>query len=138
MATGEAEMFASMVRGRSDDEIYGLADMAGGSAALLGQLLEAMRNAVDIENAPDTRLGFRIDDKGTAHAYTIAVAGKQATVDQGTDGALVTIITSLPDFVRLLARELDWGEAFNTARVTAEGDLSLLMQLGTLFRQPAA
>ena len=138
MASSEQEMFASMVRGKSDEELYGVAQIAGGPAPLLDQAFGAMANAVDPDRAPDTRVGFVVDDKGTKHGYTLVVKDKKGSVEKANPPeAPVTMETSFPDFVRLMARDLDWTEAFSTGRIQTQGDVTLLMQLQNIFRQPA-
>lgn len=71
------------------------------------------------------------DDGGIFHAKV--ADGKATIADTAHENPNVTIITSLDDFAKLVAGELNATSAFMAGKLKIKGDMSLAMKLQSLL-----
>lgn len=125
----------ALVVGNNDKQLADLMEVYGGVAGVLAQAMGCVRDSVAAD-APDATLGFDLRCGGRAHRYTLVVRDGEAWVDAHSPyEAPVTLELTAQDFLRLLARELDWVESFAAGRVTHRGDLGYLARVQGLFGQ---
>jgi putative sterol carrier protein len=122
------------VKGKSDEEIMGFVGMFGGTDEALDTIFEGMRSALNPEKAQDCVVGYEIADDGTTHGYTVTVAGGAATYEKRDPAdARVTLGMSLPDFLRVVAGDLDGTQAFMAGKIKIKGDMMFAMQVPQMF-----
>lgn len=74
---------------------------------------------------------------GEVHRWTVAIAGDGARASPGTsEDPAVRLRTSVADFARIAAGELDAGEALLDGRLDVFGDVAVAARLGEMFGQP--
>ena len=82
---------------------------------------------------------YDLDTPGGLVSYQLKVDSGTCTLEKGTSGTpRVTLGLSLPDFLRLLAGELDPTQAFTSGQLKISGDLMFSQNLGTWFKQPGS
>ncbi len=122
------------VRGKSDEEILGFVEMFGGTDSALATIFEGMKAALNPEKAQDCVVGYEIAENGTTHAYTVTIANKEASVEKRDPAdARVTLGMSVPDFLRVVAGDLDGTQAFMTGKIKIKGDMMFAMQVPQMF-----
>src|SRR5687768_9767059 len=101
------------VKGKSDEEIMGFVEMFGGADGALDTIFEGMKAAVNPEKAQDCVVGYEIAEDGTTHAYAVTISDGEASYEkrEPTD-ARVTLGMTLPDFLRIVAGDLDGTQGF--------------------------
>jgi putative sterol carrier protein len=122
------------VKGKSDEELMGFVEMFGGTDQALDTIFEGMKSALNPEKAQDCVVGYEVTDDGTTHSYTVTVADGAATYEkrEPTD-ARVTLGMSLPDFLRVVAGDLDGTQAFMAGKIKIKGDMMFAMQVPQMF-----
>lgn len=123
------------VKGKSDEEILGFVELFGGTEQALDTIFEGMRSALNPDNAQDCVVGYEIDDpNGTTHRYTVTIADASAAWEKrDPNDARVTLGMSLPDFLRVIARDLDGTQAFMAGKIKIKGDMMFAMQVPQMF-----
>lgn len=137
MATDARAMLAEGIKDKSDEEIISLIQTTLGSVAQgLDTIFEGMAAALDPAKAQDCVVCYEIKEGDTAHAYTMTVKDKTATVSKGlVDDARVTITQSAPDFLRLVSGQLDGMQAFMQGKLKLKGDMMFAAQVPNMFQQ---
>ena len=122
------------VKGKSDEEIMGFVEMFGGADPALDTIFEGMKAALNPEKAQDCVVGYEIAEDGTTHAYTVTVAGGAASYEKREPSdARVTLGMSLPDFLRIVAGDLDGTQGFMAGKIKIKGDMMFAMQVPLMF-----
>lgn len=74
---------------------------------------------------------------GAVHPWTVTIAGERARAHPGmAEVPAVRLRTSVADFARIAAGELDAGEALLDGRLDVFGDVAIAARLGEMFGQP--
>ncbi len=127
--------FREMVKGRSDEEI--LAGVKGQEDSLLDGLFDGMKEAFDPEAASvqTAVIQYDIETPVGARSYQIKVDdGICAVMKGGAEEARVTLALSLPDFIRMMAGELDGMQAYMTGKLKISGDIMFSQNLSRWFK----
>ena len=125
--------FGAVVRRCSDRTL----ERTLGSERGLGQLFSRTAERFDPERADGFTGDLRFDlrrSSGTISTWTITVAHDQATARAGgEEGAALTASLTVADALRILAGELDVGNAILEGRLDLAGDFGVAMGLGAMF-----
>ena len=134
MVDDARKLLEEAVKGKSDEEILGFVGNFGGTQQALDMIFEGMKSALNPEKAMDCVVGYAITEDGTTHNYAVTIKDKQASVEkrEPTD-ARVTIGLSLPDFLRLIAGDLDGMQAFMQGKLKLQGDMMFAQQVPQMF-----
>ena len=128
------KLLEEAVKGKSDDEIMGFVELFGGTSTALDTIFEGMKSALNPEKAQDCVVGYEIADNGTTHAYTVTVASGAASVEKREPSdARVTLGMTLPDFLRIIAGDLDGTQGFMAGKIKIKGDMMFAMQVPAMF-----
>ena len=135
MASSQQDMFAGMIKGKSDEEILQLLSMLGGPEPALDTFFGGMVSQLNPDRAVDCVLDFRLSTPDKTHDYVIVIKDKKATLEKGArDDATTTFVASLADYLRVLAGDLDPMSAMGSGRLQLLGDMMMAMQLTTMFQ----
>lgn len=127
-------LLAEAVKGKSDDEINALVGTFGGTETALDTLFEGMKSALNPDKAIDCVVGYELTENGTTHAYAVTIKGKAATYEKrDPSDARVTIGLAVPDFLRLVAGDLDPMQAFMQGKLKLKGDMMFAQQVPQMF-----
>jgi alkanesulfonate monooxygenase SsuD/methylene tetrahydromethanopterin reductase-like flavin-dependent oxidoreductase (luciferase family)/putative sterol carrier protein len=129
-AVGSA--FATLVRGRSDDQL----DRLMGTGPGLRVIFKGMENAF----VPEKARGFSGEilyelrgSRGT-RPWTVSIDGERALAEEReANEPAVTLRADVPVFVRIAAGELDPAKAMLEGTLEIEGDFALVGRLGEMF-----
>ena len=137
MATAKMtlEEFQAMVKGRSDEEI--LAGVKGEEDSLLEGLFDGMKEAFDPAAASGQTavIQYDIETPPGKRSFQIKVENGICTiVKEGTEKARVTLAMNLPNFVRMMATELDGMQAYMTGKLKIAGDIMFSQNLSRWFK----
>ncbi len=130
------EEFQEMVKGRSDEEI--LAGVKGEEDSLLDGLFDGMKDAFDSEAASGQTavIQYDIETPIGVKSYQIKVDNGICTImKEGAEKARVTLAMNLPDFIRMMALELDGMQAYMTGKLKIAGDIMFSQNLSRWFKQ---
>ncbi len=131
------QMLATLIDGRSDDEIVtGIGRR--GTDTVLDQVFAGMVDAFMPEKAGGTNavIGYEIDVGGTTHKYQLTIAEGRCAVAKGVSGpARTTLVLAVPDFLRLVSGKLNGMMAFMTGRLKLRGDMMFARTMQGWFRQ---
>jgi putative sterol carrier protein len=128
---------ASMLEGRSDDEVNSFVKEAGYDA-VLGQVFSGMQARFLPDKAADHNavIQYDINTPDGAESYQAVVAYGTCTVGKGTDAdPSVTLVLSLPDFLRLISGQLNGVQAFMSGKLKIRGDMMLAQTMQAWFDQ---
>jgi putative sterol carrier protein len=121
------------VKGKSDAEIMGFVEMFGGTDSALDTIFEGMKAALNPE-AQDCVVGYEIAENGTTHAYAVTISNGAASYEKREPSdARVTLGMSLPDFLRIVAGDLDGTQGFMAGKIKIKGDMMFAMQVPLMF-----
>lgn len=134
MVDDARKILEESVKGKTDEEIMGFVETMGGSETVLTMVFEGMKAAINPEKAQDAVIGFELTENGTTHAFTVTVQGGTAAYEKAapTD-ARVTLGLSVPDYLRLVAGELDGIQAFMQGKLKLQGDMMFAQQVPMMF-----
>jgi predicted lipid carrier protein YhbT len=127
-----------LVRDKTDEEL----EKRFGSARVQKMIFTGMARGFrpDLANGFEGKIGFELARYSATSgfpdvdAWTIVVQGDDATAQPGyVEAPAMTVRTSLPDFCRLIAEELDPVTAVYDRRIRIEGDFLLALRLAELF-----
>lgn len=134
MADDPQAMLQEAVKGKSDDEIMEFVKNMGGTEGLLTLTFEGMKAALNPEKAQDCVIGYKLTEGDTTHTYTVTVKGGTAAYEKrDPSDARVTLGLTLPDYLRLIAGELDGMQAFMQGKLKLEGDMMFAQQIPQMF-----
>jgi len=128
------EEFKAMVKGRSDEEILG--GIKGNEDSLLDGLFDSMKEAFVPAAASGQAavIQYDIDTPVGGRSYQISVEnGGCAIMKQGTETPRVTLAMNLPNFIRMMAEELNGMAAFMTGKLKISGDIMFSQNLSKWF-----
>jgi putative sterol carrier protein len=132
------QTFQAFVRRASDARL----ERTAGSGAGLRLLFAAMARAYEPDEAHGFAGEIQFDltcAEGRIVHWTVRVDGDHATARPGRAAApALTLTTSVPDFLRMAAGDLDAGRALLGGRLDLAGDFALAQRLGQMFGRPAA
>lgn len=127
--------FSAVVRRTGDG---GLERLLGprGLRVLFGEMGRRFRPEAAQGFAGDVLYELTAAD-GDEHVWTVTIAGDHAIARPGaTSDPAVRLRTSVADFARIAAGELDAGEALLDGRLDVFGDVAVAARLGEMFGQP--
>ena len=130
-----SEEFKAMVKGRTDAEI--LSGIKGNEDLMLDGLFDSMKEAFVPEAAAGQSavIQYDIDTPVGDRSYQISVtSGNCAIMKQGAETARVTLKVSLPNFIRMMAEELNGMAAFMTGKLKISGDIMFSQNLSKWFK----
>ena len=134
MTNDPRAVLTEAVKGQDDAALTGLAHNLGGTQAFLDLVFQRMTQALDPAKAQDAVVGWEIVDGEDVHPYVITMEGGAATAQRGEpDSARVILRMSLPNFLRLVAGELDGMQAFMSGTLTVRGDMMFAAQIQPMF-----
>jgi putative sterol carrier protein len=134
MVDDARKLLEEAVKGKSDEEIMGFVSNFGGTEPALDTIFEGMKQALNPEKAQDCVVGYSITENGTTHNYVVTIKDKQASFEKREPSdARVTIGLALPDFLRLIAGELDGMQAFMQGKLKLQGDMMFAQQVPQMF-----
>ncbi len=129
--TGET-VFARLVRGRSDEQLHRLFDRGPGLAVIF----KGMERAFVVERARgfEGEIRYELRGRDGEQIWTVRIGDGRAAVRRGAGAEpAVTLRTSVPDFVRLAAREAFAPKLLLEGALLIEGDFALAGRLGEMF-----
>jgi alkanesulfonate monooxygenase SsuD/methylene tetrahydromethanopterin reductase-like flavin-dependent oxidoreductase (luciferase family) len=133
LAAGAAEMaFARLVRGRSDEQLHRFFDRGPGLAVIF----KGMEHAFVAERARgfEGEIAYELRGRDGPQAWTIRIGEGQAAVRRGAAAEpALTLRASVPDFVRLAAREAFAPKLLLEGALEIEGDFALAGRLPEMF-----
>ncbi len=135
MSSDARTMLAEGIKGKSDAEILSLfKEMSGTTQGGLDMVFDGMREALNPDAAQDCVIGYQLSEDGETHNYAMVIKNRTATVEkrEPTD-ARVTLILSVPDFLRLISGQLDGMQAFMTGKLKLRGDMMFAQQIQRMF-----
>ncbi len=130
---------ATMIEGRSDEEIKSGLEAQGGVDAVLATVFEGMVAAFQPAKAAgkSTVIQYDVTAPDVTRSYQITVANGACSLSKGTPAvANVTLTLSVPSFIRLVAGKLNGQEAFMTGKLKLGGDITVAMVMQSWF-EPA-
>jgi putative sterol carrier protein len=130
------EEFQALVKGKSDEEI--LAGSKGNEEPLLDGIFEATKEAFDPSAAAGQTAVFQydIDTPVGVKSYQIKIDNGTCAIEKGAaQNPRVTLTLNLPNFVRIMAGELDGQQAFMSGKLKITGDLMFSMNLNRWFKR---
>lgn len=128
-------MLREAVAGQDDDALVQFAENLGGVEGFLDLTFQGMQTAVDPEKAQDCVIGWEIRHGDDVHPYVVTIAGGEVSAERREpEGARVTLDLSLPDYMRLVAGELDGMQAFMAGKLQLKGDMMFAAQIQEMFR----
>ncbi|HEX8744656.1 MAG TPA: LLM class flavin-dependent oxidoreductase [Thermoleophilaceae bacterium] len=124
--------FASLVRGRSDDQL----ERALGNDVALRVVFGGMERAFVPERSDgfEGAIQYEFRSRRGTRTWHMRIAGGRASARPGAAGdARVTLRADLPVFARLFARELNPAKALLEGDLQVEGDFQLASRVGYMF-----
>lgn len=133
MSTGDREMLAAAIKGKSDAEIAGFAESMG-VESLLDRTFDGMTTALNPEKAKDAVIGYEVGHGGTVYPYAVVIKDRTATIEKRvpTD-ARVTLKLSVPDYLRLITGQLPVMRAVIRRRLRIAGDRKFAREMQEMF-----
>ena len=125
LSVNTSKELASLLEGRSDQEINEVVKSLGTDAAL-EKVFEGMTKAFLADKAKGESAVIHWDIKGPDGqvTYQVKVADGHCSAAKGTpDAARVTLSASLPDFLRIITGKLNGTMAFFTGKLKLSGDV---------------
>jgi putative sterol carrier protein len=134
MADDPRAMLQEAVKGKSDEEIMQFVGNMGGAEALLDITFEGQKAALNPEKAQDCVIGYELTEGGNTYSYAVTIKDKQASYERrDPSDARVTLGLSVPDYLRLIAGELDGMQAFMQGKLKLKGDMMFAQQVPQMF-----
>lgn len=133
MASGERQMLAEAIKGKSDSEIAGFAEAMGGES-FLDQTFDGMKGALNPNKAQDSIIGYELSHGDTVYSYTIVIKDRALTVEKRPPSdARVTLKLSVPDYLRLITGQLPVVRSVITRRMKIVGDRKFAREMQGMF-----
>lgn len=136
MPVGEA-LFQRYVRRSSDRRLERTVGSARGLRFVFAQMARAYRPERSGGWTGDIRYELTRSD-GAAQVWTVTCEPARARARAGAaPDPQLTLKLSVPDFIRIAARDLDPAKALLSGRLDLEGDFAVAMRLAAMFGQPS-
>lgn len=134
MADDARAILEQAVKSKSDEEINQFVETMGGAEAVITLTLEGMKAALNPDKAQDCVIGYEIAEGDTTHAYAVTIKDKQASYEKRDPAdARVTLGLTMPDYLRLIAGDLDGMQAFMQGKLKLKGDMMFAQQVPQMF-----
>ena len=142
----DPQAFARMFKGKSDDQIYAaLSALSTGSPNDLENLIDTVASSMVAAFDPGAAAGqcaiiqYDITTPEGPHSFQLVVENGTCTHTRDFyEKPRVYLALSLPNFLRLVAGELNGQQAYFSGALRVGGDFVLSMQLETWFTRPRA
>lgn len=135
MSQEAREMLASAVSGKDDAQILAELENFESHEQVLTMIFDGMKEALDPEKAVDAVIGWHITDPDHDHQYEVNIAGGSMTwQEKEPENARVTLKLALPDFLRMVAGELDGMKAFMGGKLKLTGDMMFAARIQGMFQ----
>lgn len=122
------------VKGQDDAALVQFAENLGGVEGFLDVAFQGMTQALDPEKAQDAVIGWEVVNGDDVHPYVLTIAGGKATAERTEPEATrVTLRLSLPNYMRLIAGDLDGMQAFMSGALQLKGDMMFAAQIQQMF-----
>jgi alkanesulfonate monooxygenase SsuD/methylene tetrahydromethanopterin reductase-like flavin-dependent oxidoreductase (luciferase family) len=124
--------FARLVRGRSDEQLHRLFDRGPGLAVIF----KGMETAFIPERARgfEGEIAYELRGRDGERSWTVRIGDGHAAARRGSSAdAAVTLRASVPDFVRLAAREAFAPKLLLEGALVIEGDFAVAGRLPEMF-----
>ena len=129
------DVFSAVIRRAGDGRLDRLLGPRG-LRVLFGEMVRRFEPEAAQGFAGDILYELEAAD-GAVHRWTVTIAGDRARARPGTsEDPTVRLRTSVTDFARIAAGELDAGEALLEGRLDVFGDVAVAARLGEMFGQP--
>ena len=124
--------FAALVRNRSDAQLHRMFDRGPGVAVIFKGMERAF--LADQAKGFEGEILYELRGRDGARSWTVQIANGRASARRGAaSDPAVTIRTSVPDFVRLAAREAFPPKLLLEGSLVIEGDFAVAGRLGEMF-----
>jgi alkanesulfonate monooxygenase SsuD/methylene tetrahydromethanopterin reductase-like flavin-dependent oxidoreductase (luciferase family) len=124
--------FARLVRGRSDEQLHRLFDRGPGLAVIF----KGMERGFVSERARgfEGEIQYELRGRNGARSWTVRIGDGRAVVRRGAAAEPAVILrSSIPDFVRLAAREAFAPKLLLEGALVIEGDFAVAARLPEMF-----
>jgi putative sterol carrier protein len=127
-------LLQEVVKDADDDQLTTLAENLGGVQGFLELTFEGMKAALDSTRAQNVVIGWQIIHGDDVHPYRVVVEDGALSWSRGeADGARVTLRLKLPNYMRLIAGQLDGMQAFMSGALQVMGDVMFATQIQDMF-----
>jgi alkanesulfonate monooxygenase SsuD/methylene tetrahydromethanopterin reductase-like flavin-dependent oxidoreductase (luciferase family) len=124
--------FASLVRGRSDEQLHRLFDRGPGLALIFKGMERSF--VPEATHGFEGEIAYELSGRDGPRSWMIRIGDGRAEVLRGSAAEpAVTLRTSVPDFVRLAAREAFAPKLLLEGALVVEGDFALAGRLPEMF-----
>lgn len=128
------EQLAEAIKGRSDDEILAGLESQGGVEAVLDMTFDGQKTALNPDKAQDVVIGYELSAAGKTYPYAVVIKDKAANIEKREPSdARVTMVLTVPDYLRLISGQLDGMQAFMSGKLKLKGDMMFAQQIQTMF-----
>jgi len=132
--TEERRFLATMIGGKSDDEISSFVETLGGAEPVLELVFQLMPQELDPDHAKDCVLGWEISEGDETFTFRTEISGGELTAERRDPAdAQATVILSMPEFLRIIIEEVEAPKEFVAGRVKVRGDLVLAYSIPVMF-----
>jgi putative sterol carrier protein len=133
-----AQDLAAVVGDKSDDELTQLIKDMSGDEGIIETIFKNMpaRFLADKAAGKSAVVQYDINLPDGTDSWQVVIADGACTTAKGTDKeASVTLISSGPDFLRLIAGKLNGVQAFMSGKLKLKGDMMLAQSMQAWFDQ---
>lgn len=132
--TEERRFLSVMIGGKSDDEITSFVQTLGGPGPVLDLVFAVMPQELDQSSAKNCILGWEISAGDEIYTYRTEIRDGVLTAERAepVDAAAV-IVSSLPEFFRIIIEEVEAPKEYVAGRIKVRGDLVLAYSLPAMF-----
>jgi putative sterol carrier protein len=133
-----AQDLAAAVDDKSDDELTQLIKDMSGDEGIIETIFKNMptRFLADKAAGKSAVVQYDINLPDGTENWQVVIADGACTTAKGTEKeASVTLISSGPDFLRLIAGKLNGVQAFMSGKLKLKGDMMLAQSMQTWFDQ---
>jgi len=135
-ADAQAQL-ASLIEGKSDDEINAFVKEAG-YETVLNPIFEGMQQHFlpEKNGGRDAVIQYDVNTPDGLRSWQVVIAGGACTTSESTEkDPNVTLSLNLPDFLRLISGKLNGVQAFMSGKLKLKGDMMLAQTMQTWFAQ---
>jgi len=132
--TEERRFLSVMIGGKSDEEILSFVETLGGAEPVLDLVFAMMPQELDPAMAKDCVLGWEISAGDRTFTYRTEISNGMLTSErtEATDAA-ATIVSSLPEFFRIIIEEVEAPKEYVAGKIKVRGDLVLAYSVPAMF-----
>ncbi len=129
------EAFQEMIKGKSDEEL--LAGFKGSEEEALDGTFESMKDNFDSSKAAGVTavIQYDIDTPNGLMSYQLKIDNGTCSIEKGAaSDPRVTLALNLPNFFRMMIRELDGMQAFMSGKLKVSGDIMFSQNIASWFK----